>query len=120
MHTVIETPAYLSAAKAAKMTVAEMTAVVDAIAADPMLGAEMRGTGGCRKVRFAKGGRGKSGGVRVITFHTGPALPVFLLTVFGKGEKANLTKSESNALAKLTKVLTETYATKVVTMEKRR
>jgi hypothetical protein len=32
---------------------------------------------------------------------------VFLLTVFGKNEKANLTKAERNELAKLTKTLTD-------------
>jgi len=34
-------------------------------------------------------------------------LPVFLLTVFGKGERAGLSKAERNALARLTKVLVD-------------
>jgi hypothetical protein len=34
---------------------------------------------------------------------------VFLITVFGKGEKDNLTKAERNNLAKLTKILFEHY-----------
>jgi hypothetical protein len=33
--------------------------------------------------------------------------PVFLLAVFGKNEKANLSKSERNQLAKLVEVLKE-------------
>ena len=43
-------------------------------------------------------GKGKSGGARAITFYSGRDLPVFLMTVFGKGEKANLTKTEQNEL----------------------
>lgn len=58
----------------------------------------MEGTGGARKLRWGARGKGKSGGDRVITFYAGPSLPVFGLGVFGKGEKANLTKAERNEL----------------------
>lgn len=69
----------------------------------------MVGTGGVRKFRFARTGAGKSGGFRVISYYHDEGLPVFLLTVFGKNEKDNLTKAERNALAGLVKVLAETY-----------
>ena len=49
-----------------------------------------------------------------MTFFTGPDLPVFLVTVFGKGERANLSKAERNGLAELTKVLVAEYRRKVV------
>jgi hypothetical protein len=65
----------------------------------------MPGCGGARKLRVRKPGTGKSGGYRVITYYAGNDVPVFLLTVFGKGEKDNLTKAECNALAGLTKLL---------------
>jgi len=45
----------------------------------------------------------------VITFYSGGGFPVFLLTVFGKGERSDLSKAERNALAHLTKVLVESY-----------
>jgi hypothetical protein len=105
MHTVLETIAYLAAAKDAGMSEAEMTAVVDVIAANPEAGEIMPGCGGARKLRVAKPGKGKSGGYRVITYYAGVDYPVFLLTVFGKNEKSNLTKAERNALAGLTKRL---------------
>jgi len=98
MHTVIETPDYLVDAKAAGLTEAEREAVVEMIAKDPDAGNEIRGTGGARKVRVAGRGRGKSGGYRVITFYSGPDVPVFLLSVYSKGEKANLSKAERNEL----------------------
>lgn len=69
----------------------------------------MPGTGGCRKLRIARPGQVKSGSYRVITFYTGPDWPVFLLTVFGKNEKANLTKAERNALGEYTKRITTAY-----------
>src|SRR3954465_161983 len=101
MHAVIETNAYLKAADDADMDEEERSAIVDLIAADPEAGAIMPGCGGARKLRGRKRGGGKSGGYRVITYFAGDELPVFLLTVFAKGEKDNLTKAERNALAGL-------------------
>lgn len=105
LHAVIETRAYLAAADAAGMDEEERSAVVDLIAADPMAGDIMPGCGGARKLRFAKRGRGKSAGYRIITYYGGEDIPLFLLTVFGKGENANLTRAERNGLAGLTKRL---------------
>ena len=62
-----------------------------------------------RKLRWSAQGKGKSGGVRVIYYYYNKSIPLFLLTVFGKGEKVNLSKEESNELAKLTKLLRDSY-----------
>ena len=67
----------------------------------------MQGTGGIRKLRWSAQGRGKSGGVRVIYYFHNQIMPLFILTVFGKGEKANLTKSERNELSKYISLLVE-------------
>lgn len=114
MHTVIETPSYLSAAKDAGMTDAERTAAVQAIAADPTIGELIVGTGGCRKVRLAGRGKGKSGGYRIITFYADVHTPAFLLTVFSKGERSDLDQLERNALAVLTKKLVASLGPKAV------
>ena len=105
MHSVIETNAYIAAAADAGMGGDEMAAVVDVLAANPEAGDIMPGCGGARKLRVARPGKGKSGGYRVITYFAGADVPVFLLTVFAKNEKANLTKGERNTLATLTKRL---------------
>ena len=68
------------------------------IANNPEAGNEIGGTGGARKVRVAGRGKGKRGGYRVITFYSGKEVPVFLLAVYSKGEKANLSKAERNEL----------------------
>jgi hypothetical protein len=78
------------------------------IAANPAAGDVIEATGGARKVRFAGKGKGKSGGYRVITFFTGTDIPVFLLNIFAKNEKTNLTPDErrilKNVLADMVKV----------------
>ena len=79
----------------------EREALIDHVSTNPADGTVMVGTGGCRKLRFKKPGKGKSGSYRVITFFGGDDFPVTLLTVFGKGEKDNLTKAERNELKKL-------------------
>ena len=104
MQTVIETHSYLADAKASGMTEAERIGAVNTVSFNPVAGDLIVGSGGCRKVRIAGRGKGKSGGYRVITFYAGD-FGVFLLTVFGKGERANLSKKEIVGLAKLTSAL---------------
>ncbi len=79
------------------------------IAMDPEAGVAIAGTGGCRKVQVAKPGGGKSGGYHLITFFSGPRIPAFLITIYGKGAKDNLSKAERNALATLSAELVEHY-----------
>lgn len=71
----------------------------------PNSGVIMEGTGGVRKLRWARTGSGKSGGVRVIYYFHDESMPLYLLTAFGKNEKANLSKEERNLLAKAVKEL---------------
>lgn len=102
MQSVVETKAFLAAAKDAGLDEEEREALVAMIAANPTAGDLMQGTGGCRKMRYRKPGTGKSGGYRIVTWFGGDDIPVFLLTIFGKNERANLSKAERNALSRLT------------------
>jgi hypothetical protein len=111
MHSVAQTHAFVRAAEDAGMTEDEISRLVNYLAENPTAGVEIAGTGGCRKVRVAARGRGKSGGYRVVTFFTGESFPVFLITVFAKGERANLSKSECNDLRNLTKAIANEYRT---------
>jgi hypothetical protein len=98
MHAVVETHAFRRAANAAGVTEVELLTIIDLVAADPTVGDLMEGTGGARKLRFAAKGKGKSGGYRIITFFAAQDIPVFLLDIFSKGEKVNLSKAERNEL----------------------
>ena len=60
-------------------------------------------------MRFAGKGRGKSGGYRVITFYAGTNLPVFLLNIFSKNEKTNLTHNERAVLKTVLASLANEY-----------
>jgi hypothetical protein len=99
MQTVVEMPGYLKAAEAI-FTQAERDRIVAMVAANPECGEIIQGTGGFRKVRVARGGMGKRGGARVIYILRNEAFPVFLIAVYAKNEKENLTMQERNQLAK--------------------
>jgi hypothetical protein len=100
MQTVVETRHY--AARAEKfLSEDERNSLIDFLASDPLRGDVLAGTGGIRKVRFARGGRGRSGGARVIYYFYNAENPIYLLEIFGKTEKANLTAAERNAMAKV-------------------
>ena len=79
------------------------------LAAYPMAGDEIPGTGGARKLRFAGREKGKSGGFRVVTFYSGRDVPVFLLAVFSKGDRVDLSQAERNALRHELKGLAADY-----------
>jgi hypothetical protein len=100
MHTVIETPAFLASVADEQIAEDEREPIVSYMAANPASGEIMPGTGGARKVRFAGRGKGKSGGYRIITFCAANDIPVFLLDVYGKGTRANLSQAQRNELRK--------------------
>lgn len=97
MHTVVETPAS-GRCESTGIDQIERFGIISALAANPVAGNAIEGTGGARKVRIAAKGKGKSGGYRVITFYSGLGTPVFLLNIFAKNEKASLTDREKQVL----------------------
>lgn len=109
LHTVVETPEFRKRS-ARLQNEQERRKLIDYVAANPDAGDKMPGTGGARKLRWGAGAKGKSGGVRVITFYSGPPIPVFLLTIFGKGQRIDLTRSERNELRDTLKRLVAAYA----------
>jgi len=56
----------------------------------PDAGDLVRGSGGVRKVRWAPGGRGKSGGVRVIYYWKKPNHEIWMLTIYSKTERSTI------------------------------
>ena len=107
MQTVVELPEYLRQASRL-LDDDEQKDIVDYLAEHPKAGDILQGTGGIRKLRWSRGSRGKSGGVRVVYYFHDERIPLYLLTVFGKGEQANLSKAERNELARLVDVLVRT------------
>lgn len=75
------------------------------LAADPESGALIPGTGGVRKLRYGAAGRGKRGGVRVIYYYRAAVGRVYLITVYAKNVKEELTMREKHELKRVTGAL---------------
>jgi len=88
----------------------EKSELITHLSLNPNAGALIRGAGGIRKLRWAYSGRGKSGGVRVVYYFHGLEMPLFLLTLFGKNEKSNLSMAEKGTLSKLVKELEKSWS----------
>lgn len=79
----------------------------------------MPGTGGARKIRIAGRGKGKSGGYRVVTYYGGEDVPVFLLVLFSKGERSNLSQDDRNELKSILAGLADEYRASIKRKAKR-
>jgi mRNA-degrading endonuclease RelE of RelBE toxin-antitoxin system len=104
MITIIEFPSFL--AQIGKcITAKERDDFIDYLAKNPGAGEEITGTGGVRKIRWSGNGKGKRGGVRVIYYFYNETAPVFLLTVYGKNEKEDLSSEQKKQMSTLAKLL---------------
>ena len=92
--TVVETPFFLRKAEA----LLDPTEREELVLFLPIArrGISDTGSGRCAKGQMGGGGKGKRGGVRVIYYFHSESFPLFLLTVYAKNQKANLTKAERN------------------------
>lgn len=106
LQTVAEMPEFQRRAKTI-MSDEEREAAIHFIAANPETGVSLGG--GLRKVRIPRDGGGKSGGFRTIYVFGGSHMPIFLVTVFAKNEKDNLTKAEQTAAVELSKRIVAMY-----------
>jgi hypothetical protein len=106
LQTVVELDSFLKRAKAI-MSDEERMGIVTFLAANPDAGISLGG--GLRKVRAPRAGSGKSGGYRTIHVFGGMHMPLFLLTVFAKNEKDNLSAKEQADLVETSKRIIAAY-----------
>ena len=104
MQTVAEIPSFIRLAQGL-LTDEERLELIRFLAERPRAGDLIEGTGGIRKLRWARGGRGKSGGVRVIYYYHSDFMPLYLLTLYAKSDRSNLSQVQKKELAKLTEEL---------------
>ena len=78
----------------------EYAALQQFLATNPEAGTVMPGTGGFRKLRWGdeRRGKGRRGGLRVIYYFLVTDQQVWLFTLFGKDEAADLTASQKRQL----------------------
>ncbi len=81
---------------------AEIEALIFAVANDPHQGDPIPGTGGLRKLRWARSGMGKRGGARLVIYAIDNQGKVWLLTAHTKAALDNLSAA---TLVKLRKEL---------------
>jgi len=93
MRTVVELPTFQKQA-ACLWSNDEREAFIDWIAANPDAGVVIPGAQGVRKVRWARSGAGKSGGVRVIYFNQTKLQQVWLLAIYAKADRDNMAVAE--------------------------
>ena len=98
--TVAETALFVRQASAV-WSEEERETFVGYIAANPDAGDVIPDTGGVRKVRWARTGTGKSGGVRVIYFYHDAGRPLYLLLVYAKGRQESMTPDEKKQVRRL-------------------
>ncbi len=102
--TVVETPLFVRQAETV-WDEEEREVFVNFIATNPAAGDVIPQTGGVRKVRWARAGTGKRGGARVIYFYHDADRPLYLLMVYSKARRENLTAEEKRDLRKLVAIL---------------
>jgi len=104
MLTIAELPEYIRRAEKL-MSTSERSEIINYLAAHPKAGDLLEGTGGIRKLRWGRGAQGKSGGVRVIYYFHSEKMPLYLLTLFAKNERANISKTQRNELSEMVDLL---------------
>jgi len=72
---------------------------------NPEKGDVIKGAGGARKVRMKVGMRGKRGGARVIYYLPISRDLIYLLDIFTKSEKSELSNDEKKSLLEIIQVL---------------
>jgi hypothetical protein len=102
--TVAETPLFVRQAEKV-WSEAEREEFVSFIARNPDAGDLIPETGGVRKVRWSRERGGKRGGVRVIYFYTHVGRALYLLMVYAKSRKENLSAEEKRNVRNLAAVL---------------
>lgn len=68
------------------------------LAVRPRRGKLIRGTGGLLKIRWRDKGKGKRGGVRVIYYYVTRESVIYLLDIYSKRERTDLTPAQRRAL----------------------
>jgi len=71
------------------------------VAGNPEIHPVVAGTGGVRKARWGRQGKGKRGGVRVIYFYRSANDVVYFLDIYAKSEKEDLTPTDKHVLKQL-------------------
>jgi hypothetical protein len=100
----VHLPTYARSAKGTLDDEGQRT-IEETLCGHPKAGDPVTGTGGVRKLRVALPGRGKRGGARLIYYYREIKGRIYLIFVYPKGVKEDLTQAECREMKKLTSLL---------------
>jgi len=83
--------------------------VQDIIEGNPLVGVVIPGGGGVRKFRHQIPGVGKRGGCRVVYYYHDGCCPIYMLDIFAKNEREDLTQAEKAMFAQFVRELKRIY-----------
>lgn len=106
-RTFIETPSFTAKWQALGLTDEDLRTLENILLKNPKTGDTISGTGGLRKIRIPIDNIGKRGGGRVIYVDIEIKECIYLLNIYAKNEKTDLTDKERKMLKKLVEVLKE-------------
>lgn len=107
-RTFIQTDEFVKNWERLDLTDDDMRRLELEILKNPKIGSVIRGTGGLRKLRFSFENKGKSGSTRICYVDFLLLETVYLITIYPKNEKDNLTKAECNNIKKMIDALEKT------------
>ena len=99
----VHLPPFASKARKLRLTLEDFREIENVITTGPERSPVVSGSGGLRKMRFAPAasGGGKSGALRICYFLIDEAARVYLVTLFSKSEKSNLSPGDIREIASL-------------------
>jgi mRNA-degrading endonuclease RelE of RelBE toxin-antitoxin system len=106
--TIVETSSFTKEAKKL-ISEEEIDEVKNYLASNPEVGDLIPGLRGIRKMRWQANQKGKRGGARIIYFFYNFNIPLFLLDIYPKSKKDDLTPSEKKDLNNLIEELVNHY-----------
>lgn len=106
-RTFIETNEFTKKWEQLGLTDDDLRKIENHILENPQIGKIIKGTGKLRKLRFALPRRGKRGSTRVCYVDFLLQETVYMITVYAKNEKENLSQKERNDIKKAIDILEE-------------
>lgn len=125
MQSVIHTPNFLADAKAAGVGEDALALIEAVIAADPLAGKPIAGTGGARMQRFGAGGnggangKGASGAAMTIAYVAAQDVPLFLLALAATSERVEIGETDRAALRQELRALADDYRKDLLAAQER-